>query len=971
MLKPSCPALMQALSQHLQGEVRSDPYSRVLYSTDASIYQIEPLGVVLPRTEEDVEITLRLAAEQGVPVLPRGAGTSLAGQSVGAALHLDCSKYLNRILELNVGERWVRVEPGVVLDELNAFLAPHGLQFGPDVATSNRATLGGMIGNNSAGARSILYGRTGDHIRSLRFRLAGGWALETHPLTPEELQAKLAVEGPEGDLYRRVQGILEAHHEEILARYPKVLRCVSGYNLKALVEDRPFDLGQLLLGSEGTLGVVTEATLNLVPKPARKALALIHFQDLLASLEATQEILPFGPAAVEVIDRMVLDLARQSPEAARAMTFVEGDPEAILMVEFYGDTEEELGGKIDRLEAHLRKAGYGYCWGRALTAAAQADVWKVRKAGVGLLMGLIGDAKPISFVEDTAVSVEQLPEFVRRFQALVAAQGTTASIYAHASVGCLHIRPVLNLKTAEGVATMRRIAEGVRDLVLEFGGAMSGEHGDGLARSEWNESLFGPQLYQAFREIKGAFDPHNLLNPGKIVDAPAMTENLRYGPGYRTRPIQTFLDFSREGGFDRAVELCNGSGVCRKKLEGTMCPSYQVTLEEEHSTRGRANVLRAILSGQLPPEEWTGERLRQVLDLCLACKGCRGECPSRVDMAKLKYEFLAHYHQAHGRPLRSWLFGHIALLNALGCRLAPLANGFLRTSLARRGLARLGIAPQRSLPPLARPTFEAWFKSRQGRKGENGKGKRGEGRRQVVLFHDTFLNFNYPSIGRAAVEVLEAAGWEVILPRKKCCGRPLISQGMLREAQANARYNVAQLAPFAEAGIPIVGCEPSCVLTLRDEYRDLIDDPRREVVAAHTFLIEEFLVQLHQAGELPLRFTEAPQQILFHGHCHQKALVGTSPTLTMLRWPPRWEVSEVDSGCCGMAGAFGFEREHYEFSLQVGAQRLFPAIQALPPEAWVVAPGASCRQQIEHATGRRAWHPIEALRAGLVLDADG
>ncbi|HEU5395050.1 MAG TPA: anaerobic glycerol-3-phosphate dehydrogenase subunit C, partial [Candidatus Methylomirabilis sp.] len=536
---------------------------------------------------------------------------------------------------------------------------------------------------------------------------------------------------------------------------------------------------------------------------------------------------------------------------------------------------------------------------------------------------------------------------------------TTAAYYAHASVGCLHIRPIIDLKQEPEVEKMRSIAEQVSDLVLEFGGAMSAEHGDGLARSCWNEKMFGPTLYKAFQEVKGAFDPHGMMNPGKIVNAPPMTENLRYGPRYRARQVRTHFSFGREGGFDRAVELCNGAGVCKKKLEGTMCPSYMVTREEEHSTRGRANALRAALSGHLPAEALTSHRMYEVLDLCLECKGCKAECPSNVDMAKLKYEFLAHYYAAHGTPLRARLFGHIAALSRLGCALAPVSNWMLASAPARFALERLvGVDRRRRLPPFARPTFARWFAAR------NGAAPQGE-RKSVVLFNDTFMTYNYPEIGRAAVALLEAAGFHVVLAEKRCCGRPMISKGMVEQARANARYNLEQLAPYAEAGMPIVGCEPSCLLTFRDEYPDLLEDARAERLARHVFLIEEFLLDLHERGELPLTFRPAAGEILFHGHCHQKALVGSAPSLKVLRLLPGVRVTEVDSGCCGMAGSFGYEREHYDISQAIGARRLFPAVQAAGPETEIVAAGISCRQQIAHATGRRARHLVEVLAAAL------
>ena len=588
---------------------------------------------------------------------------------------------------------------------------------------------------------------------------------------------------------------------------------------------------------------------------------------------------------------------------------------------------------------------------------------------MALLLGMIGDRKPIAGIEDTAVAPERLAEFIRRVDGIVRSQGIQSAYYGHASVGCIHVRPILDLKREPEVERLRDVAEQVCDLVLEFGGAMSAEHGDGLARSCWNEKLFGPELYRTFREVKAAFDPQGIMNPGKIVNAPPMTANLRYGGKYKARQIATVFRFAREGGFDRAVEMCNGAAVCKKTLEGTMCPSYMVTLEEEHSTRGRANALRAAINGHLPAEALTSPRMYEVFDLCLECKGCKAECPSNVDMAKLKYEFLAQYYAANGTPLRARLFANIETLNKLGCACAPLSNWVANSAPARWILDRLlGIHPNRRLPPFARETFTRWFARRNGRRSVRhaaGTAPGSGGRGQVVLFNDTYMTYNYPELGKAAVKVLEAAGFEVILADKKCCGRPMISKGLLQQARENAAYNVDRLAPYAERGIPIVGLEPSCILTFRDEYPDLLDDSRTERLAKGTFLIEEFLLGLHEQGQLRLPLRSGATSVLLHGHCHQKALAGSSPSLQVLRLLPGARVEEVDSGCCGMAGSFGYEKEHYEMSLAIGGRRLFPAIEAKGPEWEVVAAGVSCRQQIAHGTGRRAKHLIEVLADAL------
>ncbi len=949
------------LRRRVKGEVRFDRYTRALYSTDASIYQIPPIGVVFPRDEEDVAAAMAVAREAAVPILPRGGGTSLAGQAVGHAIHVDCSRHMNRLLEVNAEERWARVQPGMVVDELNALLKPHKLKFAVDVSPSNRATLGGNIGNNSSGAHSVLYGKTIDNVLEVAALLASGERVVAREMDEGGYRAVAARGTLEGEIYRTLRRLGAEHREEIDRRYPKILRRVGGYNLDSFIPGRPFNLAQMLIGSEGTLAATVEAKIKLVPVPPLVGLCILHFRDLIESLESTPAILECRPCAVELIDRMILDLTKQTGGMARFMDFVEGNPEALLMVEFYGETREELEAQLDRLVAHVKPKVPAYHSWRSTDPAALAKIWKVRRAGVGILQASRGDAKPLAFVEDTAVSPARLAEYIRRFRQIIADHGTTAAFYAHASVGLLHIRPVINLKDPAEVRKMLAISEQIRDLVLEYGGAISGEHGDGLSRSCWNEKVFGPTLYKAFQEVKATFDPHGMMNPGKVVNAQPMTANLRYGEGYRpVLQIQTHFDFSREGGFDRAIEQCNGQGDCRKTLEGTMCPSYMVTRDEEHSTRGRANALRAVLSGALPPEEFTSHRMYEVMDLCLECKGCKAECPSNVDLAKLKYEFLAHYHARHGLPLRNRLFGHIARLSRLGCAMAPLANWAQGLGLSKWLLEKVGgVDRRRALPPFATETFEAWFT------------RRGDGRAPatygpVVLFHDTFMTYNYPEIGRAAVRVLVAAGYEPLLVRRECCGRPLISKGMVERARANARINVERLAPYAEKGIPIVGFEPSCILTFRDEYPDLLKGPEVLKVAANTFLFDEFIAQAREAGRFDARFAAGPPTILLHGHCHQKAAVGVEPSVAALRLIPGARVTVVDSGCCGMAGSFGYEKEHYEISMAIGARRLFPAVKVQLPDAVIAAAGVSCRAQIAQGTGRKALHPVEILAAALV-----
>jgi FAD/FMN-containing dehydrogenase/Fe-S oxidoreductase len=941
------------LKKRVEGDIHFDRYSRLLYSTDASIYQIEPIGVVVPRHKGDVQAVVELANKFSVPVLPRGGGTSLAGQTVGQALVLDFSKYMKNVLEVNQEELWCRVQPGLVQDELNAYVRSMGLQFGPDTSTSNRATIGGMIGNNSAGAHSLTYGKTLDHVIELTVLLSDGSEVVLKELSSDALAGKSQADSLEGRVHREVARLAQEHRSEILARYPKIMRRVSGYNLDEFIKPQPFNLSRILVGSEGTLGTVVEAKMRLVPKPKWTALDVIHFDDDLEALRASQAILETAPYALESTDKMILNLARGNIVQSQRLGFVQGNPSSLLMVEYAGDTEAQVKEQVYKLE-EIRKAKHiGYAATLAFKPEEVKAVWGVRKAGLGLLLGTKGDKKPIAFVEDTAVAPAKLPEFIKRFREIIARHDAIAGYYGHCSVGCMHIRPLIDLKEESEMKKMVSIADAISDLVLEFNGAMSGEHGDGLARSHFNQKLFGAVLYEAFRQVKRAFDPKNLMNPGKIVDAPAMTESLKISPQYQTWQPETTLDFTGQGGFARAVEMCSGMGECRKKLDGTMCPSYMATLDEEHSTRGRANALRAVLSGKVPKQEFTGKRLYDVMDLCLECKACKAECPSNVDMAKLKYEFLDHFHRVNGLPLRNRLFGGIERLNRIGSQFAPLSNWVVGSGLNRWFMEKLaGIDRRRPLPQFAGVTFEDWF---DGRKPE-GDGAKGE----VVLFHDTFNNFNTPNVAIATTRLLERLGYHVRLVNKRCCGRPMISKGMLGQAKNNAAWNVDQLAEYAEQGVPIVGMEPSCLLTLRDEYPDFLRTNDAKLVARNSFLLEEFLLQERDAGKVSLSFGANGRKALLHGHCHQKALVGTAPTVALLKGAG-FQVSEVDSGCCGMAGSFGFEKEHYDLSLTIGNRRLAPAVKSASAEVEIVAPGISCRQQIEHLTGRKAKHTAEVL----------
>ncbi|MEM6335746.1 MAG: FAD-linked oxidase C-terminal domain-containing protein, partial [Bacteroidota bacterium] len=874
--------LFEDLRRQVDGEVRTDAFSRTLYATDASLYQQTPLGVFFPTSAEDVQRAVRWAARHEVPVLARSAGTSLAGQCVNAALVIDGTKHLTRILEVNVEERWVRAEPGVVLDHLNAHLKPLGLKFGPDPASSNRAALGGIVSNNSTGAHSILYGMTADHVLAVRAVLADGSDVRFGPVEDGDLPAALNGNGPVAEIQRRLRELVSdpANQAIIRAGTPRHWRRCGGYNLDRLGvpgvtyhhdPDPRFNVAKLFSGAEGGFGVLTEVTLNLVPLPAHAALAVVPFESGLDALKAIPAMLETGPSAIELLDHTALTMAREVPEYRRKLdSFVVGDPHCLLLTEFYGDSEADCAAQIDALRWHLKASRLP---AGELTALHEPDrmndVWNVRKGGLGLVMSVKGDAKPVAFIEDAAVPVEHLAAYVDELEAFARLLGTEIIYYAHASAGCVHVRPLINAKLASEIEKMPQILDFAVGLLRGYGGALSSEHGDGKARSWINERFFGRSLYRLYRETKAIFDPTNLMNPGVVVEGPAMTEQLRFGAGYQTIPLKEHLDFSADQGFHRAVEMCNGAGVCRKEHTGTMCPSFMATREEEHSTRGRANLLRAAMSGALPAGTLTSPRMHEAMALCISCKACKAECPSSVDMAKLKLEFQAHYHARHGVSVRSRFFAQVARLSRLNAgALAPLVNRLSARGPARRILNRvLGLAPQRPLPAFARTPFTAWFSARPAPAPTD---------KTVVLFNDTFNTYNTPSVAIAATEVLERAGYTVVLPGHGCCGRPALSKGLVDEARAMAQETLSKLAPFAERGLPIVGLEPSCILSFDDDYRYLLaDDPRVHLVASHAVTFEEFIAGLAERGDLELDFEPAASRVLLHGHCHQKALVGT------------------------------------------------------------------------------------------------
>ncbi len=970
-------AVERQLRHVIEGEVRWDALSRELYSTDASIYRFEPAGVVIPKTRADVIRTVQACRQHGVPITARGAGTSLAGQAVGSGVQLDFSRYLDRIVELNAAERWVRVEPGVVLDNLNRVLEPHGLQFGPDVATSSRANLGGMIANNSSGARSLVHGLTSDHVMELEVVLADGSICHLKPLSGQALTDKRAQRDLEGRLYREIPALAQTHREEIARRFPRILRRVSGYNLVAFVDDAtPVDLCQIIAGSEGTLALILEAKLKLVPLPSAKTLMVAAFPDVLSAAGAVPRVLQHQPGAVEMVDKLILDQTRGSPEFLGARELLGGDPGAVLLVEFWGESLAQLRDKMASVGRDLQSQTAATACAPIVDPGQQAQIWGLRKAGVGILMAVKGDAKPYAFVEDAAVSPEKLEEYVRRFHEIVADHDTYAGWYGHASVGCLHVRPVVDLKTAAGREMARSMLDRVSDLVADLGGSLSAEHGDGVVRGAYLQKMFGDRLYEAFRAVKRTFDPDGLLNPGRVVDAPDPLQNLRTLPSVADIPeMRTTLDYSADGGFYRSIEMCSGVGHCRKTATGSMCPSYMATRDEAHCTRGRANTLRAALEGRFEGG-LTGTEVRQVMDLCLSCKACKNECPSSVDMAKHKSVFLDTLQRENGVSLRNWLVGHVDLLAPVLSALAPLVNWLSHRPWMRWLAEKLLGLDRRRAPPrfvarsLPRQLPAKRLKTRPSARvaAPASPTRNPDDVGQLVLLADCWTKYSEPQVGLAAVSVLEKTGYSVVLGDTRCCGRPAISKGLLSRALALAQHNVKVLHRHVRAGRIIVGVEPSCLLTLRDEYIDLLPaelgQQAREVAGA-SLLIDELLAELPDRVWQNLRFDAFPHRVLVHGHCHQKALAGMDALKGVLGRVPEIELQVLDASCCGMAGFFGYEAEHYALSEACAERILAPAVRAEDASGAVLAAGFSCRHQIQHFAHRTAMHPIEFL-AGLL-----
>ncbi len=962
------------LKSGVRGEVHLEPVWRGIYATDASIYQIEPMAVVVPRDRADVLHALKVARQRGLKVLPRGGGTSLAGQTVGQAIVIDFSKYMNRILEVNHEERWLRVEPGRVRDELNSAISSTGLHFGPETATSNRANVGGMIANNSSGTRSIIYKKTVDHVLELTVLLASGEELHLKNLSPMQWNEIAKRDDREGRIYRSVKEIVQNNRSEIAARYPKVMRRVGGYNLDEFPEGEDWNLSKLIVGSEGTLAIVVEAKLNLVPLPKAKAMCVAHFRKMPEALRAVAPIVKHGPSMVELLDRSILDPARRHHETSKICDWIAGDPTAVLVIEFFGEEAADAQSKVDAVIQELQSTGFGYAHPRMFSAEEQAKVMNVRAAGQGLMMGAKGDAKSIDFIDDSAVPLEVLPDYIGEVMKLCQDMQVPVNAYAHASVGLIHVRPILNLKLADEIEKMKIIAEKTFDLVKKYGGSWSGEHGDGLVRSFMNQRYFGDKLYGAFKQIKQLFDPDNMMNPGKIVDAQGIDENLRMGVQYRALPFRTSYFYRDEGGFGQAVEMCTGLGACRKTGSGTMCPSYMATRDEIHSTRGRANALRLAMTGQLGFDGMTSDAVRGVLDLCLGCKGCKAECPSNVDMAKLKEEFLRGYHEKRGVSLGERFFSRApAMARRASGRFAATANWMGKQKPVRALMERvLNLDRRRPLPQFARETFPDWF----ARQAPSQNALNAPPDRRVVLFNDTFMNYHEPELGKSAVSLLEGLGYRVILADAGCCGRPLISHGFLQEAKEQGTLTLKKINNYLLGDIPVVVCEPGCMSALTDDLPDLIDNVQlAKRIQAGVKMMDVFLKGELEAGRIdPKKFGalargknadgESGPRFLVHGHCHQKALYGTKAMKELLGLIPGASVNEIGSGCCGMAGSFGYEKNHYDLSLAVGEDRLFPAIRAMAPGTRLVACGFSCRHQIADGVGIKAQHFVQAMTDG-------
>ncbi|HET9373675.1 MAG TPA: FAD-linked oxidase C-terminal domain-containing protein [Chthoniobacterales bacterium] len=966
----------QRLAAELQGALHFDAAMRALYATDASVYRELPQAVALPKTEEDIGKLVRFAREHGTSLIPRTAGTSLAGQVVGAGIVVDVSHHFTRVLEIDPYQHRVRVQPGVVRNELNLALAPHNMFFAPETSTQNRCMIGGMVGNNACGANSLVYGSTRDHLISARAVLSDGSTAEFGPLSSEEFEAKCSGDTLEASIYRETKRLLAdaGNRAEIARQFPKrsIHRRNTGYALDLLAEcapftpgGPPFNLCRLLAGSEGTLAFLTEITLACEPLPPPvSALVCVHCGTIDEALRANIVALRHAPRACELLDHNILECTKANLEQRQNRFFVKGDPGAILAVELAGATREAVAAAAARLESEFRAAGVGYhypvVWG-----SDQNRVWNLRKAALGLLSNLPGDAKPVAVIEDTAIDPEDLPAFVQQFDTILAGHGLSAVHYAHAGSGELHLRPILNLKDKEHRSLFRIVGTEIARLVKHYGGSLSGEHGDGRLRGEFLPMMVGEKNYALFRAVKRAWDPSGILNPGKITDTPPMDASLRYEPNQTLREFKTVLRFSEARGILRAAEQCNGSGDCRKShlMGGTMCPSYMATRNERDTTRARANILREVLTRSTKANPFDSDEIGLVMDLCLSCKGCKSECPSNVDVARLKAEWLQQLYDARGIPMRARLIGSFSSAMALAS-FAPGVFNFLVTNPATASLFKrfAGFAPGRSIPRLNKIPLRRWHRLNANKKGPFQNGR-------VFLFCDEFVNFNDENVGIKTVRLLNRLGYEVVIPNHVDSGRAQISKGLLRDAQRLAIRNVELLKDVVSSETPIVGIEPSAVLGFRDEVPDLVPEhlvTAANALAKNAFLIEEFIAREAERGRIRRdAFTKETRAIRLHGHCHQKSVASLAPAVRALELPVNYKVQVIPSGCCGMAGSFGYEREHFDLSMKIFGLVLMPAVRSAPADTVIAASGTSCRHQIKDCTGRVAYHPAEILHDAL------
>jgi FAD/FMN-containing dehydrogenase/Fe-S oxidoreductase len=967
---------LNVLSARLKGEVYTDEVMRTLYATDASVYREKPLAVVYPANEEDIRELIRFAREHGLSLIPRTAGTSLAGQVVGNGIIVDVSRTFTEILEVNAEKQWVRVQPGVVRDELNMFLAGHGLFFGPETSTSNRAMIGGMVGNNSSGSNSLIYGSTRDNILEVKGFLSDGSEVVFKELNEPDFQNKCFSEDKslETRIYQKINQILDIdkNRENILKEFPKpsIKRRNTGYALDVIARSAPFKSGgpklnpaKLIAGSEGTLMFITEVKLKCRPLPPKhKGLVCVHFHSMDEALQANLTTMKHNPTACELMDDFILSCTKNNPEQSRNRFFLKDNPKALLVVEFTCHSIEEVEAEAESLIYDLKKNKMGFYY-PLITGEDIKKVWSLRKAALGLLFTIPGDAKPVAVIEDTSVAIEDLPAYVTDFRKILKDFKLSCVFYGHAGAGELHLRPVINLKTAEGQKLFRSIADATARLVKKYNGSLSGEHGDGRLRGEFIRYMVGEENYTLFRTLKETWDPKHIFNPGKIVETPLMDTDLRYKPDVETPDIETVFDFSQKQGYLRAAEFCNGSGDCRKTHHsgGTMCPSYMATRDEKHTTRARANILREYIRKPFLKNRFNHPEIYEVMDLCLSCKACKSECPSSVDVARLKAEFLQHYYEANGVSLRTRMIAGFTAINRLASFFPGVYNFFISNKVTSRAIKRtVGFATERSLPKLQKTTFQRWIRGHKSKADSSPVPQK-----KVYLYNDEFTNYNDTETGQKAVFLLEKLGYRVEVPPFRESGRTWLSKGMLKEAREIAIKNVMQMKDIVTEDTPLVGIEPSAILAFRDEYPELVGKDMSiaaRQLTANALLFDEFIAREIKKGHItPDAFTDASQKIMLHGHCHQKSLASMAPTVEMLSLPRNYEVEVIPSGCCGMAGSFGYEKEHYEVSMKIGELVLFPAIRQKENGTIVAAPGTSCRRQIKDGTGEIALHPVEIL----------